>query len=74
VTLFAFNAVEQAPVAPVARPTPVSRDEYKAATCPLCFGPLQQRVHGLWCPRDRGWLVESLKDGERVYSLWQGRP
>lgn len=63
-----------APEAPAARPAPVTRAEYKAATCPVCFGPLQQRIRGLYCVRDKGWLVEETRGGILVYSLWQGRP
>lgn len=58
---------------PVARPAPVTPAEYKAETCPLCRGPLQERRAGLWCPRDRGWLVTETRGGSLAYSLWQGR-
>lgn len=59
---------------PVPHPKPVDRLDYKATTCPLCLGPLQERIRGLYCVRDRGWLVEKLVDGVLVYSLWQGKP
>lgn len=59
---------------PVVRPKPVDPAEYKATRCPICMGVLQQRIRGLYCIRDRGWLVEETSGGVLVYSLWQGRP
>lgn len=73
-TIHAYNTVESAPSAPIHHPIPADRDEYASTHCPLCGGPLWQRVHGLYCPRDRGWLVETLVEGRKVYSLWQGKP
>lgn len=70
----AYNVAEQAPASPLSRPKPVPREEYVACTCPICFGGLDQRIRGLFCPRCKGWLVEELRDGRLVYSLWQGRP
>jgi hypothetical protein len=75
VTTFQQDLRHQPHLEPVAKPKPANLiDEYRANTCPLCFGPLQKRVHGLWCARDRGWLVEEFRGGEIVYRLWQGRP
>ena len=51
----------------------VEPEAYQQATCPLCLGRLQQRRAGLWCPRDRGWLVEEPRAGRLVCALWQGR-
>lgn len=65
---------DTAPEEPAAKPRPVDPAEYQAATCPLCYGPLQQRIRGLYCIRDKGWLVEELRSGVLVHTLWQGRP
>lgn len=74
VTVHAYNTVEQAPAAPVARLTLVDRDEYAGETCPLCFRPLDRRVRGLYCPRCRGWLVVEAREGRQAHVLWQGTP
>jgi hypothetical protein len=57
---------------PAPRPTRVDQAEYKTTRCPLCYQPLQQRIRGQWCARDKGWLVEEMRGGELRYSLWQG--
>jgi hypothetical protein len=74
VTAVTLETVAPVDVAPVAQPKPVPREEYVAATCPLCLGGLWQRIRGLFCPRCKGWLVEETHGGRVVHSLWQGRP
>lgn len=47
-----------------------------AQPCPCCERPiLWQRVHGIWCPACRGWLVQRVDfKGRLVTDLWWPRP
>jgi Zn finger protein HypA/HybF involved in hydrogenase expression len=40
--------------------------------CPDCQRRLLERVHGVWCPACRGWLVEVTKPDGLTYAFIQG--
>lgn len=70
------------PLSPLEPPRPVRFTLAEAPAldpaqpCPCCRREiLWQRVHGVWCPACRGWLVQRVDfKGRLVTDLWWPRP
>jgi hypothetical protein len=37
--------------------------------CPECRQATQERKHGNWCPRCRGWVIPYTRNGETGFRL-----